>query len=74
MAKIISKYSVGQTVYLIYNNIVKTATVQRILVESWQDRTYVIPLRVEITYEVGGFGKMPEDKLFQTKAQLLRTL
>lgn len=84
MITINSKYSIGDTVWLIYDNRVQQTTIEDIVVER---RYGDVPLVERIKWKLaikrlkpGAFGTFTEDayatedKLFATKEELIRSL
>lgn len=68
-----TKYNIGDKVWFMYDNSVRSATVIKIdvLIEKNKNRTSI---HKTISYGLFDYFKYPEDKLFPTKKELLKSL
>lgn len=77
-----TKFEIGDKVYLLYENIVITSKIRKVITETREivkyslDLTRGVELETSIKYEVGevDIAVISESKLFSTKQELLASL
>lgn len=62
-----SKYNINDTVWIVNRNKVIQQKIEGIEITVYKDKT-------EIEYTFIGGGKLPEDRVFKTKQELIDTL
>ena len=65
--EVYSKYNINDTVWVVNRNKVIQQKIEGIEITVYKDKT-------EIEYTFIGGGKLPEDRVFKTKQELIDTL
>ena len=67
-----SKYNINDTVWVVNRNKVIQQKIQSVETTSYVNEKEIV--KTEIEYTFNGGGKLPEDRVFNTKQELIDTL
>ena len=70
--EVYSKYNINDTVWVVNRNKVIQQKIQGVETTSYVNEKEIVKTEIEYTFIVG--GKLPEDRVFKTKQELIDTL
>ena len=70
--EVYSKYNINDTVWVVNRNKVIQQKIQSVETTSYVNEKEIVKTEIEYTF-IGG-GKLPEDRVFNTKQELIDTL